>query len=75
MTIAILGAGALGCYYGARLAEAGNEVRFIMRSAYEPVKAQGLAVTSVEGDIFLPQPQVFRTPEECGPVDLVIVCW
>ncbi len=75
MTIAILGAGALGCYYGARLAEAGHEVRFIMRSAYEPVKAQGLRVTSVEGDIFLPQPQVFRTPEACGPVDLVIVCW
>ncbi len=75
MTIAILGAGALGCYYGARLAEAGHEVRFIMRSAYEPVKAHGLQVTSVAGDIFLPHPQVFRSPEDCGPVDLVIVCW
>ncbi len=75
MTIAILGAGALGCYYGARLAEAGNEVRFIMRSAYEPVKQHGLTVNSVEGDICLPQPQIFRTPQECGPVDLVIVCW
>ncbi len=75
MTIAILGAGALGCYYGARLAEAGHEVRFIMRSAYEPVKEHGLRVSSVEGDIFLPHPQVFRTPESCGPVNLVIVCW
>ncbi len=75
MTIAILGAGALGCYYGARLAEAGHEVRFIMRSAYEPVREHGLRVTSVEGDMFLPHPQVFRTPEDCGPVDLVIVCW
>ncbi len=75
MTIAILGAGALGCYYGARLAEAGHEVRFIMRSAYAPVKERGLRVESVEGDIFLPHPQVYRTPEECGTVDLVIVCW
>ncbi len=75
MKIAILGAGALGCYYGARLAEAGEDVRFIMRSAYEPVKAHGLDVKSVHGDIFLPHPQVFRSPEECGPVDLVIVCW
>ncbi len=75
MTIAILGAGALGCYYGARLAEAGHELRFIMRSAYEPVKQRGLRVQSVAGDVYLPQPQVFRTPEECGPVDLVIVCW
>ncbi len=75
MTIAILGAGALGCYYGARLAEAGHELRFIMRSACEPVREHGLRVSSVHGDMFLPHPQVFRTPEECGPVDLVIVCW
>ncbi len=75
MTIAILGAGALGCYYGARLAEAGNEVRFIMRSAYDPVKEHGLQVTSVAGDVYLPQPLVYRSPQDCGPVDLVIVCW
>ena len=75
MTIAILGAGALGCYYGARLAEAGEEVRFIMRSAYEPVKEHGLHVQSVAGDIDLDHPAVFRTPQECGPVDLAIVCW
>ncbi len=75
MTIAILGAGALGCYYGARLAEAGEDVRFIMRSAYDAVKQQGLCVDSVAGDINLPAPQVCRRAEDCGPVDLVIVCW
>ena len=47
MKIAILGAGALGCYYGARLAEAGHDVRFIGRSVCEPLKAEGL---HVEGD-------------------------
>ncbi len=75
MKIAILGAGALGCYYGARLAEAGGDVRFIMRSAYDAVKEQGLHVESVAGDIDLPSPQVCRSAEDCGPVDLVIVCW
>ncbi len=75
MKIAILGAGALGCYYGARLAEAGHEVTFIMRSAYETVREHGLKVNSVYGDICLPAPSVARTPEECGPVDLAIVCW
>ncbi len=75
MKIAILGAGALGCYYGARLAESGQDVSFIVRSAYEPVKSNGLRVESVHGDIFIPNPRVCRTPEECGPVDLVIVCW
>ena len=38
MKIAILGAGALGCYYGARLAEAGHDVSFIVRSAYDAIR-------------------------------------
>ena len=75
MKIAILGAGALGCYYGARLAEAGEDVCFIGRSVYAPLRAGGLHVESVHGDIHLPQVQVCRKAEECGPVDLVIVCW
>lgn len=75
MKIAILGAGALGCYYGARLAESGQDVTFIVRSAYEPIRENGLQVESVHGNIHLPAPRVCRTPEECGPVDLVIVCW
>lgn len=75
MKTAILGAGALGCYYGARLAEAGHEVCFIGRSVFEPLRAEGLHVESVHGDIHLPQVQVCRKAEECGPVDLVIVCW
>ena len=75
MKIAILGAGALGCYYGARLAESGQDVTFIVRSAYEPIRQKGLRVQSVHGDIHLPAPRICRTPEECGPVDLVIVCW
>lgn len=75
MKIAILGAGALGCYYGARLAESGQDVTFIVRSAYEPIRQKGLQVQSVHGDIHLTAPRICRTSEECGPVDLVIVCW
>lgn len=75
MNIAILGAGALGCYYGARLVQAGHNVTFIMRSGYEPVKQNGLRINSIFGDIELKSPSIARTPEECGAVDLVIVCW
>ncbi|MDB4406029.1 2-dehydropantoate 2-reductase, partial [bacterium] len=53
-SFAIAGAGALGCYYGARLAEAGNEVRFLLRSNYEVVRVEGLKVESIHGDILLP---------------------
>ncbi len=75
MKIAILGAGALGCYYGARLVEAGHDVCFIGRSVCEPLKAGGLRVESVHGNIYLPQVNVCSSAAECGPVDLVIVCW
>lgn len=75
MNIAVLGAGALGCYYGARLAEAGHNVTFIARSAAPAMKEHGLHVQSVHGDISLPRPLICTRPEECGPVDLVLVCW
>lgn len=75
MKIAILGAGALGCYYGAKLAQAGEEVSFIMRSAYEPVTKNGLVVDSKDGDFTLPNPAVFRTSADVGAVDLVILTW
>ncbi len=75
MKIAILGAGALGCYYGARLAEAGMDVSFIMRSDYDEVKEHGLNVKSVHGDINLPHPSVFKSSRDVGEADLVIVTW
>lgn len=75
MKIAILGAGALGCYYGARLQEGGHDVSFIMRSAYQKVQETGLTISSVHGDINLPHVQVYQDSKEVGAVDLVIVAW
>ncbi len=75
MKIAILGAGALGCYYGAKLANAGEDVSFVMRSAYEPSKKNGLEVRSKDGDFSLPNPSVFRSSDKIGPVDLVVLTW
>ncbi len=74
-SVAVVGAGAIGLYYGARLAAAGNDVRFLLRSGYEAVKRDGIRVESVAGDLHLPAVQAFRTPAEIGPVDLVIVAW
>jgi 2-dehydropantoate 2-reductase len=73
--ITLVGAGAVGLYYGARLAVAGHDVRFIVRSDYEALSSGPLHVASVQGDFILPQPQVFRTAAYAGPSDLVIVSW
>lgn len=70
--IGIVGAGALGAFYGARLARAGHDVHFLMRRDYDAVRTNGLTVKSVEGDFHL-RPPVYRTAEEMGPCDLTII--
>jgi 2-dehydropantoate 2-reductase len=74
-SVAVVGAGAIGLYYGSRLAAAGEDVRFLLRSDYEAVKEAGIRCESVHGDFHLPQVQGFRSAEEIGPVDLVILSW
>lgn len=74
-SVAIVGSGAIGLYYGARLAQAGHDVRFLMRSDYDDVVRDGIRIESVHGDFSLPEVKAFKTPEEIGPVDLVIVSW
>lgn len=71
--IAIVGSGAVGCYYGGRLAQRGLDVHFLLRSDYEAVKAGGLRVKSCDGDFDLPQVNCHRDTVEIGPCDLVIV--
>lgn len=74
-SVAVVGSGAVGLYYGGRLAAAGEDLRFLARSDYETLSQMGLKVESVHGDFEVPQPRVFRTSAEIGPVDLVIVAW
>lgn len=71
-TIAIIGSGAVGGYYGARLAQHGHDVRFLMRSDLAAVRERGLQVFSKDGDFHLPAVAAFATPGDIGPVDWVI---
>jgi len=50
---AIVGSGAIGGYYGAKLANAGGDVHFLMRGDLETVRRNGLIVRSKDGDIHL----------------------
>jgi 2-dehydropantoate 2-reductase len=72
MKIALVGPGALGSYYGAKLCRAGAEVHFLLRSDYDVVRRNGVSIHSPEGD-FNVRPRCALTPEEIGECDLVLV--
>ena len=73
MRIAVVGAGALGLYYGAMLQRAGEDLHFLLRRDYQAIATAGLRVCSVRGDFALTGINCYRQTEEIGPVDLVIV--
>ena len=72
MRIAVIGSGAVGCYYGACLAQRGHDVHFLMRRDLAAVRANGLRIESVDGNFHLPQVQAHADSSEIGPVDLVL---
>lgn len=74
MRIAIYGAGAVGGYFGGRLAQAEQEVIFIARGqTLQALQTQGLRVESIAGDFVIQPMQAAAEPTAVGPVDLVIV--
>jgi 2-dehydropantoate 2-reductase len=73
MRIAAMAAGAVGGYFGARMAAAGHEVWFIARGAHRDAIAEnGLRIESVHGDLHLDKPNVTDDPAKVGPVDIVL---
>jgi len=72
MKIGIVGCGALGSYYGAKLCRDGQEVHFLLRSDYDVVRRNGVRIFSNEGDFHV-NPKCAREPGEIGVCDLVLV--
>ncbi|PTX97858.1 2-dehydropantoate 2-reductase [Opitutus sp. ER46] len=73
-SIAVVGSGALGTYYGTRLGRAGANVRFLLRSDLPAVRARGsMVIHEKDGTLELRPAAVFGTTAEIGPVDLVLV--
>ncbi|HXF53993.1 MAG TPA: 2-dehydropantoate 2-reductase [Hyphomicrobiaceae bacterium] len=73
MKIAVMGAGALGCYFGGRLAAAGYDVSFIARGAtLKALRRDGVRIESTLGNLHLLNVRATSDPGEIGPVDVVM---
>lgn len=73
LTVAVVGAGALGLYYGGMLQRAGIDTRFLLRRDYAAISSQGLQVHSIAGDFHLSPVRAYKSSRAIGPVDLVLV--
>ena len=73
--VAVVGAGAVGGYYGSLMEKhRPGTVRFLMRRDFDAVKANGLLrIESVNGDFHLSGVKCFRSTAEIGPVDLAVI--
>ena len=73
MRIAVMAAGAVGGYFGARLAAAGHDVAFIARGAHrDAIRRDGLKIESALGDLHVKNVNVTDDPKAIGPVDVVL---
>ncbi|NUC73336.1 2-dehydropantoate 2-reductase [Haloterrigena sp. SYSU A558-1] len=74
MKFAVFGAGGVGGYLGARLADAGHEVHLLARGDHlEALRADGLRLESVAGETTVELPAT-DDPSEIGPCDYVLFC-
>ena len=71
---AVVGTGALGMYYGAKLAQSGVPVTFLARRDLAHLQKHGIQVRCPYKDFLLQPVRAFGRPEEIGPVDLVLIC-
>ena len=75
MRIAVMGAGAVGGYFGARLAAASNDVVFIARGRHlAAIRQEGLNLESPQGNLRIRDALFTDDPTQVGVVDLVLFC-
>ncbi|MCT7951184.1 putative 2-dehydropantoate 2-reductase [Ancylothrix sp. C2] len=70
---AIVGTGAIGGFYGAKLQQSGLDVHFLLHSDYDYVRRHGLVVESPQGNIILPQVKAYQNAKDMPKCDVVMV--
>lgn len=73
MRYGVIGTGAIGGFYGSRLAKAGNAVHFLFHGDYEYVCEHGLQVDSCDGSFHLDQVNAYHSTADMPKCDVVLV--
>lgn len=73
MRYGVIGTGAIGGYYGAKLAQGGQDVHFLFHSDYDYVREHGLRVNSGDGGFHLDHVNAYQDVRQMPKCDVVIV--
>ena len=73
LSYSIIGMGAIGGYYGGKLAKAEREVHFLLHSDYQYVLQNGLRIDSCDGDFYLPHINACAATKDMPKTDVIIV--
>jgi len=73
LRIAVVGTGAIGSFYGGKLAVGGRDVHFLVRGGFDQIKRSGIRICGKKENFHVANAQVYKTPTEIGPCDLVLI--
>src|SRR6266581_8207650 len=73
LRIAVVGSGAIGGYYGARLGYGGSDVHFLMRGDLTQVREKGLYVRGRGENFRIAKVNCYNSTKEIGPCDLILI--
>ena len=73
LRIAVVGTGAIGSFYGGKLAVGGGDVHFLVRGGFDQIKRSGIRIRGRKENFHVADARVYRTATEIGPCDLVLI--
>jgi 2-dehydropantoate 2-reductase len=73
MKIAVVGTGAIGSYYGGKLAYQGCDVHFLVRSGLAKIKRSGIRIRGKKENFHIARAKAYKTADAIGPCDLVLI--
>jgi 2-dehydropantoate 2-reductase len=73
MKIAVVGTGAIGTFYGGKLAHGGRNVHFLLRSGFAKIKRSGIRIRGRKENFHIARVQAYETADTIGPCDLVMI--
>lgn len=73
LRIAVVGSGAIGSYYGAKLAYGGSDVHFLMRADLSEIQEKGLSIRGRGENFRAAKVNCYNSTKEIGPCDLVLI--